>query len=571
MSPDKSPLFTTEESPSSYPYSPAEATETASKTELNGQIHIPHSQDTVEAFQGGISSLSLNGKKSYDQPAQIPSLVPPLTNVQESSSVSSIQETPSLMQKRVQEQTQALLSNVESILSGQEEAINKTIEEFARSESPDDKKKVSFMRKILDTIQALKAVLQDMQLADATYERAVSQEKSNQYEQRMARLEGLIQKQQELEAERQKVFGNGEAAKWTGIVLSSLATLLSTLLSIATAGACIPLVVASVTMSLATTSFFITEAATGNDTVGKIVKAFNEGVKKLFPDSPEWVNTLIKITVVIAVVAICVAAGYAGGAAVAANSAGKSVTELAKTFIGEFTKQSAAQLIPMAILASNAIPELVATIVKETGGSQKDQQTAEFVMIIIQTIMTLLAFILPGIIKAIKEPKVNPQAPKMSEKEIWEGAASYLSNFPKWARDVGNSLFLIVMAKIHNQTLSPEKYAEIVETIQVLLQNLLLLANKGVELGNLGVQATFQVMKGVSDTKQADLLRVVGEAKAREEFILELIHLLEKIVTSLQSDIANRADFLSKISDALMKFYEEIRQTTSRLYRPIQG
>lgn len=531
------------------------------QTGMHGQ------RDSVGKFNEPISSLSARaGIAGYDQPAQFPALILPTTNIQESS---PIRETTPVEEVKAQQRAQAkvLFKNVAVVLDGLDPTVTKMIEELSLSETPESKRRISFMRAISKAIQELKNILQEIQLADAFSQENLSKEKYDKLQARIVRVNEMIEKQIEADANAKKGEKFNEVMKVLGPILSTLSTVISALLAVFTFGLALPLVVASIAIGVAFTTYSIVESATGAGITGKIVQAFNEFVKEAMPNSPEWVHTLVKVAVAAAAIVILALVAWAASGAVAANVAGKTATELAKTFAAEATKQLAVQLIPMTVLSSNALPEIVGNIMKANGANEQDQATAQIIMMIVQVLTVILAMVASGGRGgSLKAPKTDVlkdslETAKATGKYFAEGGSSF-------GKVIGG---LQQLRNAKNLGLTPQQIEEVTDQVRSAGVNLVGKVNTVIEGTNIGLQAADSVIQGLCKLVESESLKEVGTSKAEEEFIQGLIKMLEKILSGLQTNIDTRSEVIKKIQEALIKFFEELTDKTNQLFRVVRG
>jgi invasin B len=484
-----------------------------------------------------------------------------------------------------------LLTNIDQVLNDILTAGQKVL-----NAAGDDQSRLAladFLKVIGEAIQNLKKTLQEIQIADANKLKDTTKQKFSEIQDRADRQAELQAKQKEALEKQEKANKVNKTLKIVGPIVSVLATVGGIALTALTFGIAAPAAIAIITVAIAFTAYSIADSV--SNVTQQAVEAFNKSIENLLPVPPhtETERKVVKfvIVAVIAAALIAVIAGIvvSGAGAGAAASVGTQVTsQVIQKAVAEAAKQIAIQLLLLTVLGSNAVPELVSTILKEHNVSGEAQKAAE----IIVTIITILALLLA----VAKGSKVDTSA------AVKGASTSFSEGLKVGIREAVASLKKIIEqgAKQSIEALGKQVLEALKKFGEAIIEYIKQLRNipsdtigtiKGVinafkdkdivkflrfivpiaKASPLVADAIGGAIIGKTLLDVRKILLDQGEIQAAEELLNALIDLLEKLAASIQGGLGNLGDELNKLNDFFNKIYKTGGQALDGLYRDIPG
>ncbi|CAF24109.1 type III secretion system translocon subunit SctE [Candidatus Protochlamydia amoebophila] len=470
---------------------------------------------------------------------------------------------------------EGLLGNAEAIFTDISAAANALLD--GPPPIPvDDPRRVAlteFLKIIGDAIKDLKATLREIQVHDAEKSKENAKAKFGELADRRLRAQEQAEKMEKMLKKQKQMKSMGLAMKIIGPIIAALSTIIGTLIAIASLGtataASVAIIAAGVAVGIAMTAYSIADSVTG--VTQKIITAFKDALDKLMPDSPDWVKSLVKALIVAAVVAvlaviIVLAMASGSGAGAATNAASQAVQQTIRIAVTEAIKQMALQAMIMAIMSSNALPELVGGILKASGVDKKTQQIVEMVVMAITLIACVIAMAKVGGAKSggteQKAADAAEEATKEAAKTVTQRASDALKDFKSQLDNVKESIKKL-----------PETMQQEFKSMMQGFKNLDKwdVLNAVAQSAPLAVQMTGGAITGSMQLKVSRLLKEVGEIKSAEEELEGLIQALEKLLKNIQQGMNNRDDFIAQLQQMYTSIYDAAAKTQNQMFNALQG
>ncbi len=445
---------------------------------------------------------------------------------------------------------------------------------------PNDPNRISlkeFLSAIAAAISELKDELRKMQTKDIEKADKLGVAKFQQIDDRRARAEEAQRKAAEAAKKSKGKETLGKVMKIVGPIIAVVSVIVGAGLSLF-GGVGIPLILAGIAVGAAITTYSIVDSFAG--ITSKIVGAFNDFLKDLMPDQPEWARTLVKIAFVVAVVAVLavvvVAGTFMGGA-------GASV---AAQVIGQGAKQIAVQGIMMTVVSSNAIPEMLANTLTALGVDKDKSQIAQAIMMATQVVIVMAAMaiaskgispsgIAKGVTETVKEAgkSVLASTQRLIQfvKTLPDTLKDSLSNINKLA-----TYLLVYLDNLAKSTKNlPAAALQEVKNIingykglyspDAKLMGIARIVNAVMELIPPIINVADGISRCVMLLKVEELLRQVGELKAAEELLQELIKMLDKVMQKIQSGMESQGEFIAALQRDLVNIFDSARQSVAKM------
>lgn len=500
-------------------------------------------------------------------------------------------------------QVEDIISNLNDYLTGLEEAAKK-ISEGLEPNSTEQVAMDEFRRVISAAIQELKAVLREIQLADAEVSKDKMQSKLDAVMARLNELTKDIQDRIEAEKKQAKAQKVSTVMKIVGPIVAALATIVGAALAIFTFGASLAIVVAGIAIGTAMTAYAIADSVTG--CTAKLMTIVNEALEKAYPDNPA-IQKAIKFAVVLAIVLVMVAIIIVSGGGAAGSIASSTAVQIAK----EVAKQLAIQILIMAVMASNALPELFGAVLKACGVSEKDSQIAEIIMMVITLILLMVAVLAGGKAGAGGAAKVTDEAAatvkdgvtqgvkqgaettSMTVKEQLKAAMQKVSdmiaelgnklknapNVPKATQEFFKDFlegFKNIGKGFRNLPKAIEEASQIRKGAMALteaenLRGTLASSQKVLQLTSAGINVADGINRGVVGMQVAKLLESAGDHQEAAELIKAIIDMLEKMLATIQTGMDSRANWMVDLGNMYNEFINGLERNTSQVFRTLQG
>jgi hypothetical protein len=433
-----------------------------------------------------------------------------------------------------QTQAEMVLDNVTQLLTDLDEIGKKVAAELETIGGTNAITMDEYRRVIAQAIKDLKKMLRDIQVADAERSKQSFQAKQDAIKAKQDDYERQVKKQEEMEAKQKKGEKINLAMKICGPIVAALGTLVGAALLIFTFGTSTALIVASIAVGVAMTAYSIVDSATG--CTQKLMEVINNALEKAYPDNP-LTQKLIKFACLAAVaiflIAVIVLTGGGALGSVVSSTAGKIALEVVKQF--------AIQALIMAIMSSNAIPELVVEIAKEKGMSEEDSQTLQIIMMILTAIAVMVA-IAKGTGGAASASATKTTAQVGIVEGIKSGLRSVQQAFNRTMDALRKMMDTI-------QELTVETLKTVQKLCQQLMRSLVQLKNAIAELPETLTQAARNSIQQMKQT-------------------VEELQALLKDPTKAIDAIKNTAQKLEEVGQKLMKELDEllaeVSQTVSR-------
>lgn len=401
-----------------------------------------------------------------------------------------------------QEQTKQLLNNTVALLQEMETAAQKVSIDI-----PDGMiSQADYFKIISDAIASLKEQLQLMQMQEAETSMKTVDVKKDQMEQQKIQADQQLEKMQKQRNNQGWLSIVSGVMKWLGPVLA-VGGFVATIL---TCGAAAPIVIAAAAML----AYSIVDSFCG--VTQKIVTETSKAIDKLMPNSPEWLKSVMKVALMVtAVVVIVVVAKGAG------SIGGEAIKQVAKIV--------ALQATSMAIMASNAIPELAANIVKAFGGNEMAANIVLFTAMLVQAAAVIFGSLAALKASAPKAPPLPPPAQNISK------TAAFIN---RCLESLKQHVGIEGLLKIKNMTII---------ALRIIPPS---------------VQAGVGVANAVLLSQAAKITRESGDVTAEIELLKELIKSLENTLRQLQGAMEDRGGNMESINDTFSTLVNTFKKST---------
>jgi hypothetical protein len=430
---------------------------------------------------------------------------------------------------------EVILTNINEFLADLEKAGEKVVDHLDPS-NPKNLTMDEFRRVISKAIQDLKKTLRDIQLQDTEKSKERLQEKLDAVQAKTDAKIRADEKQKEIDEKNKKAEKVSTAMKICGPMIAALGTIVGALLLIFTFGASTSLIVASIAVGVAMTTYSIVDSVTGCTT--SLINFINEALATAHPEN-EALQKFLKALIVTAVVAVLavviILSGGSASANIATNVAAKTALEVAK--------QLSAQLMIIAIMSSNAIPELIGSILRASGVSKEDSRVWEIVMMVITmiTVMSAMAIGKGGGLGATA--KSVAEGVKSAARSVQEAAVNAMKFLVKLMDEIKNGVIEATQATIKT----------LLKMLEQLSKSLNALVKFAKEVPGNILASVQRVKEAIQDLRILlkdhikDLQTLVGNVAKREELITMIKDPVQR--AQLLRDIKDNAKLLTLISE----------------------
>jgi hypothetical protein len=449
-----------------------------------------------------------------------------------------------------------------------------------------------YLKIISSAIQLAKSTLRDLQIADAQRsEKNVSIKFDMMMDKLRQQQEALSTNLQKSDKEKQ-MDQLGLSMQIIGPIISALMTVAAVLSIILTMGLATPgavgLIIAAVIIGTVMTAYAVADSVVGITPM--LVESFKEMLSSI--EGPQWVRDLVKAIIIIAVVAILIAivavmvtSGNVGQVATIGSRVAASITNLSASLaakvaqqfstavsrqliqegirvgIVETVKQLAIQAIVLFVTTTNALPDLVASIMEAAGCDKKSQMIARMV-----TMAATMLVLLPLMMKAmggiprsvIKEAQIEAQTIlQKAIKQVKQGFDETIEFCAKTIREAKK-----IPEKVKNNLM------EFLEGFKDLAAT-----NKGKGILILSAIETAPAIVGVitSSIRASILLEmhrlILAESdfEAAQEVLNAFIKMLEQLLANLQAGMDVREESIVDLNKEFMKIYNQASMSYSHL------
>lgn len=347
-----------------------------------------------------------------------------------------------------------LLENIDTLSSNFADAGKRVLDGLPPN-SPAAAVLRDYMAVISTAINELKAVLRQTEVSDALKSREATRAQFDATQLKLDDAQDQIAKQKEAQEKQAKANRVSLAMKIIGPIIAAISTIVGAVLAIFTFGASTALIVAGIAVGIALTTYSIVDSATG--CTSSLVETINEALAEAYPDN-EVVQKLIKAAILVAVVAVLVIAVVATGGGAGGNIGAQTAAQVAKQAVLETVKQLSIQVILMAVMSSNAIPELLGAILKANGVDEKTCQGLQIAMMVLTMVVAMVAV-----------AKAGGSAASSAEKTATTQSTTVVQS----AKNIGNQIITNVEKMIEAiKTGAKEGVQELVRVIKELLKKL---------------------------------------------------------------------------------------------------
>lgn len=422
-----------------------------------------------------------------------------------------------------------LFSNIEELGQAFAKAAKKTSEELSPND-PNQLGLLDFIQAIAQAIREFKAVLREMQIKDVEKSKELSLAKYDKVKDRQELIEENQRKRAEMHKKQSDKNKLSDKMKIVGIVVTALTTAAAAAVAISTFGLGAPLVIASITMGVAMTSYTIADSQL--DLTAQGLKALNTFLEERFPDEG-WKRDLVKFSMIAGIVVIgAVAATAAGGAAAsagaqaAAQASAQTASQTAKQAILELIKQLSTQASIMALMASNVLPESFCKILIATGAIDENDEKGKLAAQMVMMAVTMFATIA---VSAAASKKASGTESAASVGIVQQAKEACVS-----AYNAASRLLASLKESLANFT------AQTIETIKKMLSQLQKLLVNAANMLRQIPEIPANLVQGLAraGTRLMEVMRSMGNTISRAT-LADLQAALEETLASLQTALQN--------------------------------
>lgn len=401
-----------------------------------------------------------------------------------------------------QQQTKLLLNNTVALLQEMDTAAQKVslnIPEGMISQA-------DYFKIISDAIASLKEQLQLMQMQEAETSMKTVDVKKDQMEQQKIQADKQLEQMQKQRNNQGWLSIISGVMKWLGPVLA-VGGFIATIL---TCGAAAPIVIAAAAML----AYSVVDSFCG--VTQKIVSEVSKGIDKLMPNSPEWMKSIMKVALMVAAVVVIVVVSKGVG-----SIGGEAIKQVAK-IVG-------LQAASMAIMASNAVPQLAADVVRAFGGNEMAANIVLFTAMLLQAGAVIFGSLAALKASAPKAPALPPPAQNISK------TAAFIN---RCLASLKEHVGIEGLLKIKNMTII---------ALRIIPPS---------------VQTGVGVANAVLLSQAAKITRESGDVTAEIELLKELIKSLENTLKQLQGVMEDREGNLESINDTFSSIVNTFKKST---------
>ncbi|WP_068467240.1 type III secretion system translocon subunit SctE [Candidatus Protochlamydia phocaeensis] len=476
-----------------------------------------------------------------------------------------------------------LLDHAEQVLKDIQNATT-TLLAGLTANSPIRGALTDFLKIIGEAIRDLKTALRQLQVKDAEKTEQNSKAKFSELADRQIRAGEQMDKMMQMEAKQKSMKGFGLAMKIMGPIISAIVTVVSTIIGIiiaaATLGVGTPAAIAfiavgagiSLAIGTALTVYSVVDSAT--NLTQKLVKLFDNTIKAMMPNSPEWAQKLVKAAIIIAavvlltaivIIAAVLAFATGSGESAAVNATTQAVIMAITKAILQGVQQMAAALAAALLMSSNALPELISSILKAAGVGKEGQQAAAILI----SIATMLAITVAMAALSAASGAAGKQAASAATEGV-ETASKGIGERLKEAMDSIVQQAKDIMARV--KEFLTDSLADKVKTIvDYFKASGLQLLNTIVKTIPMAVQGVASIVNASMNLVVYKLLLDIGELTAAEDLLKSLIEALEKLLKNLQAGMSTRNDFIVQLQQTFGHIYNAANQNYGKLAQALQG
>lgn len=482
--------------------------------------------------------------------------------------------------------SQEITGNIISLVENSQTAA-KSVAKSLKNGSPGSASMLDFLQTIGKAIQELKHMLEEISIKDAQLANKATQGKTDELKQKRQIMIDQEHKTNSMNAKQAKAQKMSKTMKILGPILSAVMTVIATILTVLTAGACLPLLIATVAVGVIMTAYSVADSVTG--VTQKIATAVKEEIDKNMATASPTEKLLAKIAIVAAVVIVmaiilvaCIATGQVGGAAevgiVAAEGATQTASQIAVQATAATIKELMTQAIILTVMSSNVIPESMGAIFANFFKNPQQKAIFEAAVMALTIIMITVAVAAKG------KPNVN-----QADEAVNETSAAAKSSSQKLENLSDESKKLVDQAADRANegasSVKSEDLSSVVEGDSTLTNYFrsikematsgnvgkLRLAARALESGNQAVQISNNIFQGVTSLAIAQYLKQTGDDQAAIQTLMTMIKLLEKMMKNIQTGLSDNASFITELQNAYNSIYTSAGASGSKLASSILG
>ena len=477
----------------------------------------------------------------------------------------------------------AVVNNLKTLVADIDGAANKVAATGAEGAVAAGNLK-DYLKSIGEAIQDLKKTLYDLQRADLEKTRELSQAKFDMLTQRRKKNEDAFEKRRDASDKGGALGKLGEALRIIGPILSVVTVVIGVLITAFTAGAGTPLGIALITAGIAIAAISVTYSILDStlQITSKLMALLDALIDEIMPNEPAWAKKLVKALIialiaVVLVALLAVAMFSGGGTGVAASAATQTVTQVAtqvvRQAVTQFVQQLLVQVLMILVMGSNAVPELVTSVAKEAGASKDLVLALQVISAVAMMVVMLVAVaaVTPGTMSAISQQAKNlSNTVKTGTQRVQDVSKMTMKQVELTMRTAINNVLTKMQTYIQKlpQSLANEftgwtKTLKQAGTLQAI--------NRVVQVLPSGVQMGASIYQGMVLMRLSELMKEIGDLKAAEEILRELINLLDKLMKNLQTSVQGNAEFIETLQNNFNSLYQAAGQSYGKLAESIIG